>query len=218
MTRRRRPTGDRGTASARPASAEPVSAGSGRARNAAAPEAATRQLPLPLSTDPQVTTPAPIASHPTDGPNLASARVLPHAPVVASVSPGVDARHVATETQQPSASACHVAHEERRPDAAMGHAMGHAMGEARPPRLSGPREGRPALHAHLDDVRSALAEGWEIVQPIFARPLWSVSDDSATAFNFVLRREAATRLVTVPEGRGVQRFIRDHHLAVDYRA
>ena len=69
----------------------------------------------------------------------------------------------------------------------------------------------------LNELRGALAEGWEIVQPIFARPLWSVTDDSTTAFNFVLRRELATRLVVVPEGRTVERFIRDRHLTVDYR-
>lgn len=67
------------------------------------------------------------------------------------------------------------------------------------------------------ELREALADGWEIVQPIFARPLWSVSDDSITAFNFVLRRECTTRLVTVPAGRTVQRFIRDRQLIVDYR-
>jgi hypothetical protein len=67
------------------------------------------------------------------------------------------------------------------------------------------------------ELREALAEGWEIVQPIFARPLWSVSDDSITAFNFVLRRERTTRLVTVPSGRTVQRFIRERQLIVDYR-
>lgn len=67
------------------------------------------------------------------------------------------------------------------------------------------------------ELRAALAEGWEIVQPIFARPLWSVADDSATAFNFVLSRAQATRLVTVPDGRTVSRFIRDQQLVVDYR-
>ncbi len=48
-------------------------------------------------------------------------------------------------------------------------------------------------------------------------PLWSVTDDSTTAFNFVLRRERTTRLLTVPEGRTVQRFIRERRLLVDYR-
>lgn len=67
------------------------------------------------------------------------------------------------------------------------------------------------------ELRAALADGWEIVQPIFARPLWSVSDDSTTAFNFVLRRERTTRLLTVPEGRMVERFIREQQLMVDYR-
>lgn len=69
---------------------------------------------------------------------------------------------------------------------------------------------------HLSELRTALADGWEIVQPIFARPLWSAPDDSATAFNFVLRRSQGTRLITVPGGRTVERFIRDRHLTVDY--
>ena len=79
--------------------------------------------------------------------------------------------------------------------------------------------GKPAVGVRqkFGELREALADGWEIVQPIFARPLWSVSDDSITAFNFVLRRECTTRLVTVPAGRTVQRFIRDRQLIVDYR-
>jgi hypothetical protein len=93
------------------------------------------------------------------------------------------------------------------------------------PQVTGePHSGEPhtkqphtSVRACFRDLRVALEEGWEIVQPIFARPLWSVADNSATAFSFVLRRERATRLVTVPEGRTVQRFIRDHHLTVDYR-
>jgi len=78
-------------------------------------------------------------------------------------------------------------------------------------------EARLSVRQCFGELRTALNEGWEIVQPIFARPLWSAADNSATAFNFVLRREQATRLVTVPEGRTVQRFIRDHALTVDYR-
>lgn len=66
------------------------------------------------------------------------------------------------------------------------------------------------------ELREALADGWEIVQPIFARPLWSAPDDSATAFNFVLRSPRGTRLITVPQGRPVERFIRDRQLTVDY--
>jgi hypothetical protein len=78
-------------------------------------------------------------------------------------------------------------------------------------------DARLSVRQCFGELRTALNEGWEIVQPIFARPLWSTADNSATAFNFVLRREQATRLVTVPEGRTVQRFIRDHELTVDYR-
>jgi hypothetical protein len=73
------------------------------------------------------------------------------------------------------------------------------------------------VRRRFGELRTALADGWEIVQPIFARPLWSVADDSITAFNFVLRRGSATRLLTVPQGRTVERFMRDQHLLVDYQ-
>jgi hypothetical protein len=66
------------------------------------------------------------------------------------------------------------------------------------------------------ELRAALADGWEIVQPIFARPLWSAADDRTTAFNFVLSGPHGTRLITVPEGRMVERFIREHQLAVNH--
>lgn len=78
---------------------------------------------------------------------------------------------------------------------------------------------RPAsVRQRFGELRGLLADGWEIVQPIFARPLWSTPDNSTTAFNFVLKRENATRLLTVPEGRTVQRFIRERNLLVDYRS
>lgn len=80
------------------------------------------------------------------------------------------------------------------------------------------RAGRPGTgRQQLSELRAALADGWEIVQPIFARPLWSATDDSTTAFNFVLRRDRTTRLLIVPEGRTVERLIRDRQLMVDYR-
>lgn len=85
---------------------------------------------------------------------------------------------------------------------------------AAPKPATTPRKG---VRQRFTELRTALADGWEIVQPIFARPLWSAPDDSLTAFNFVLRRDDDTRLVTVPEGRTVARFIRDRQLDVDYR-
>ena len=74
----------------------------------------------------------------------------------------------------------------------------------------------PPRRQRFGELRAALAEGWEIVQPIFARPLWSAPDDSKTAFNFVLANAQGTRLVTVPQGRMVERFIATRRLAVDY--
>lgn len=73
---------------------------------------------------------------------------------------------------------------------------------------------RATLRNHLGELRQALTEGWEIVQPIFARPQWSSLDDRATAFHFVLQRERATRLLTVPESRTVLRFIRQRALTI----
>lgn len=75
---------------------------------------------------------------------------------------------------------------------------------------------RGAVRRSLAELRGALGEGWEIVQPIFARPLWSTPDNSATGFHFVLRRECDTRLITVPAGRTVQRFITERDLSVNF--
>lgn len=80
-----------------------------------------------------------------------------------------------------------------------------------------PKRTRKTSSRRIGDLREALADGWEIVQPIFARPLWSATDDSQTAFNFVLRRDQATRLLTIPDSRTVERFITTHSLQVDYR-
>lgn len=79
---------------------------------------------------------------------------------------------------------------------------------------------RPAKNRarpYLSELRDALAEGWQIVQPIFARPLWSSLDDHQTAFHFVLQRERATRLMTIPDSNAVARFIRDRALLVNQR-
>ncbi|MBA3826820.1 MAG: hypothetical protein H0X24_23360 [Ktedonobacterales bacterium] len=67
---------------------------------------------------------------------------------------------------------------------------------------------RHNVRRQMHDLRSALAEGWELVQPIFARPLWSALDDDQTALNFVLQRDRATRLLTLPATPTVRRFVR----------
>lgn len=80
-----------------------------------------------------------------------------------------------------------------------------------------PKPAHKSGSQRFGELREALADGWEIVQPIFARPLWKAADDSLTAFNFVLRREQSTRLLTVPSSRSVERFIETRQLQVDYR-
>lgn len=109
--------------------------------------------------------------------------------------------------------------------AAGGHDAPPAHPEPRAP--SAPRETPPAprpparkpssARKQFTELRDALAGGWEIVQPVFARPLWSSADDSLTAFSFVLRRDSATRLVTVPGSRLVEKFITTQRLKVDER-
>ncbi len=78
-----------------------------------------------------------------------------------------------------------------------------------------PKLPRATPQHQMSELRAALAEGWEIVQPIFARPLWSSLDDRVTAFHFVLQRERATKLLTVPQSRGIKQFIRERELTVD---
>ena len=81
-----------------------------------------------------------------------------------------------------------------------------------------PKRPRPSGARALSELREALAEGWEIIQPIFARPLWSAADDSRMAYNFVLRRDQATRLLTAPGTVAIERFIETHRFTVDHRS
>jgi hypothetical protein len=181
----------------------------------AAPASSVRQLSLPLA---DTTTPP-------EGADVITATAA-ELPADAAVVPRLASVAALTTRRASSARATHAGGSTDSTEVA-----GHAA-EPRPARRSRPRpqvigvtptgethpkQPRSGARPCFRDLRVALEEGWEIVQPIFARPLWSVADNSATAFSFVLRRERATRLVTVPEGRTVQRFIRDHHLTVDYR-
>jgi len=88
------------------------------------------------------------------------------------------------------------------------------IGEAKSQATGAPKN---RTHQYLVELRDALSEGWQIVQPIFARPLWSAVDDKQTAFHFVLQRERKTKLVTVPESNAVAHFIREQSLAINQR-
>jgi hypothetical protein len=82
-----------------------------------------------------------------------------------------------------------------------------------PQATDGPRPPRRPLR----ELRAALADGWELVQPIFVRPQWSALDDRKLALHFVLRRDHATRLVSLPETRALLRFVRQHAWRVQGR-
>jgi hypothetical protein len=79
-----------------------------------------------------------------------------------------------------------------------------------------PTRAHLGVRRKLGELRAAIAEGFEIKEPIYARPLWSSPDNSRIAYSFVLQREQVTRLITVPDGRTVQQFIHKRTLKVDY--
>ena len=85
------------------------------------------------------------------------------------------------------------------------------------PVSAGQRAPKNRTQQYLIELRDAMSDGWQIVQPIFVRPLWSSLDDHETAFHFVLQRERATKLVTVPQSNAVARFIREQSLAINQR-
>jgi hypothetical protein len=86
------------------------------------------------------------------------------------------------------------------------------------PMLELPARTQLGVRKKYGELRAAIAEGFEIQEPIYARPLWSSPDDSHIAFSFVLQREQFTRLITVPDSRTIQQFIRKHNLRIDYPA
>jgi hypothetical protein len=83
--------------------------------------------------------------------------------------------------------------------------------------LKQPVRAQLSVRQRLGELRAAIAEGFLIQEPIYARPLWSSPDNSRIAYSFVLQHNQVTRLITVPDGRTVQQFIRERDLAVDYR-
>jgi hypothetical protein len=63
-------------------------------------------------------------------------------------------------------------------------------------------------------LRAALDVGWRIEEPVYLRPRWSAN--GPRVYHFILRRptESGQRLLTVPEGSEVERFVRDEGLRV----
>lgn len=59
---------------------------------------------------------------------------------------------------------------------------------------------------------AAIDTGWRIEEPVYLRPRWS--DAGPRVYHFILRRTllAAPRMLSVPEGLEVNRFVRDEAL------
>jgi len=78
------------------------------------------------------------------------------------------------------------------------------------------------IHPDRTDPRyrqllAALDTGWQIEEPIYLRPRWS--ENRTREYHFILRRPHSTapRLLTVPEGAEVDRFVIDQKLKVTRR-
>ncbi len=74
----------------------------------------------------------------------------------------------------------------------------------------------PSAEAGLDYwlLVYALNEGWYVEEPVYLRPRWM--EGSPRVYHFILRRSplGSPRLVTIPEGPEVERFVRDRGLEV----
>jgi hypothetical protein len=59
---------------------------------------------------------------------------------------------------------------------------------------------------------AALDLGWRIEEPVYLRPRWS--DSGPRVYHFILRRSvvAPPKLISVPEGAAVDRYVRDEGL------
>ena len=64
---------------------------------------------------------------------------------------------------------------------------------------------------------AALDMGWRIEEPVYLRPRWG--DEGQRAYYFILRRadSGEQKLLSVPDGREVKRFVHDQGLSVSMR-
>jgi plasmid replication initiation protein len=74
---------------------------------------------------------------------------------------------------------------------------------------------KPTARRPLRELRALLTDGWDLVQPIFVRPQWR--DEHQMALHFVLQRDRATQLLTLPQTRALLRFVRQHAWRVQGR-
>jgi hypothetical protein len=71
-----------------------------------------------------------------------------------------------------------------------------------------------AVDAQFRQVIAAIDLGWHVEEPVYLRPRWT--GDSRRVYHFILKRAPVStpRLITVPEGPAVERFVRDEYLRV----
>jgi len=70
------------------------------------------------------------------------------------------------------------------------------------------------IEPQFRSLLAALDMGWRIEEPVYLRPRWS--EAGPRVYHFILRRAllAPPRLLSVPEGLEVDRFVRDESLRV----
>lgn len=66
----------------------------------------------------------------------------------------------------------------------------------------------------LEHVRAQLRSGWSIAGPAFERPAYVAAAGQVRAVELVLRAEAASQVVIVPDGPALRHFLHDCGLTV----
>jgi len=82
-------------------------------------------------------------------------------------------------------------------------------------RRRAPRSARAAsVEPHYQVLLAALDMGWRIEEPVYLRPSWG--DKGLRVYYFILRQadSGEQKLLSVPEGQEVRRFVHDQGLYV----
>jgi hypothetical protein len=81
-------------------------------------------------------------------------------------------------------------------------------------RLQEPIHSTPREQRYLA-LLAALDVGWYIEEPVYLRSRWGADDPPM--YHFILRCNAqeTPRLISVPQGPEVERFLLDHHLQIE---
>ncbi len=64
----------------------------------------------------------------------------------------------------------------------------------------------------LHELRTVLAEGWQVELPVVARPAWSKQSGSALALHLILVLQDRRRLLVLSDTPASRQFLAEHQL------